>query len=127
MDLETPSLFADINKEWLARCVYSENGNQGFECQVKTAKAILNRVLDEEFPNTVEDVVSSPGQFSVYSNGCMWSKEPTEETYAAIEQAIAEIEADPEMDKVLYFNNAPFTDGWCTFAYQIGDAYFYYR
>lgn len=126
-DSETNSLFSDINKEWLARAVYAENGNQGYLCQVKTAKVILNRYIDSHYPDSIEAIISAPNQFSVYSNGCMWSKEPTEETYAAIEQAIAEIDANPGEDYILYFNNAKNFDSWATFAYQIGGAYFYYR
>lgn len=49
---------------------------------------IMNRVADEEFPDTIRDVIYQPHQFSVVSDGRIDNVEPTE----AAEMALIRIE-----------------------------------
>ena len=47
-------------------------------------QTVLNRVESDEFPDTIYDVVSEPGQFSTFSNGSYEKAEPTENSRKAL-------------------------------------------
>lgn len=101
----------------LERIVEAEAGNQGLKGKIYVADVILNRVVSEKFPNTVKDVVFSPGQFSPISNGRYESVTVTEETKQAVNRAVHSLDtsngalyfmyrdaSDP--DNVTWFDNA---------------------
>ncbi len=48
----------------LALTIYHEARGESEECQKACCEVILNRVLDERFPDTVKEVLYAPGQFS---------------------------------------------------------------
>lgn len=48
----------------LALTLYHEARGESEECQKACCEVILNRVLDERFPDTVKEVLYAPGQFS---------------------------------------------------------------
>jgi len=48
----------------LALAVYYEARGESEECQKACCEVILNRALDERFPDTVKEVLYAPGQFS---------------------------------------------------------------
>ena len=55
--------------ELLACIIQCEAGNQGYEGRLAVGAVICNRVRSSKFPNTITDVVYSPGQFGPVSNG----------------------------------------------------------
>ena len=57
------------NEKYLIyQITYLESGNQSMEGQRAVIEVILNRVLSDKFPNTVEGVLSQPGQFKTWKN-----------------------------------------------------------
>lgn len=67
----------------LCRCIQAEAGPKNFESQRMILHVIMNRVVSEDFPNSVEDVIMEHNdkglyQFSVVENG-MIETEATEE------------------------------------------------
>lgn len=55
-------------KYLIYQITYLESGNQSMEGQRAVVEVILNRVLSDKFPNTVEGVLSQPGQFTTWKN-----------------------------------------------------------
>ena len=66
--------------ETLARVIHAEESNEvnGEEASWCVAGVVLERVYDEEFPNTIEDVIYQRGQFECTWNGGMYREEPTD-------------------------------------------------
>lgn len=89
--------------ELIAQLVQAEAGNQSLEGKRLVVDVVLNRVADPRFPDTVEEVIFQPGQFSVVNNGAFdkaaWNM--TEEDFAAV---AIEYEMHTN-EEVLYFNN----------------------
>lgn len=100
------------DKYLLAKIVQCEAGNQGKDAKVAVATVILNRVLSQDFPNTVEEVIfekqNGVYQFSPISDGNWYVKEPTEEDFDAIDTLIyLRYKTD-----ALYFESCPNEDNW---------------
>ena len=89
--------------ELLERVVEAEAGNQGLTGKRLVVAVILNRVESEKFPNTIQEVLTSPHQFSTVWNGAVDKVSVTDETRVAIilEQSIR------SDDEILYFNCGP--------------------
>lgn len=51
-------------RETLARLVYLEARGQSYLGQKAVVEVVLNRVLSDEFPNTIDDVIYQKNQFS---------------------------------------------------------------
>lgn len=100
------------DKYLLAKIVQCEAGNQGKDAKVAVATVILNRILSQDFPNTVEEVIfekqNGVYQFSPISDGNWYVKEPTEEDFDAIDTLIyLRYKTD-----ALYFESCPNEDNW---------------
>ena len=57
---------SESDKELIAKTVQAEAGNQSLEGKRLVCAVILNRVEHEAFPDSVEKVLSQPGQFTTY-------------------------------------------------------------
>lgn len=64
--LDTIDNLTDTEKDLICRIAIRETGNQCEEGKRAVIEVILNRVKDENFPNSVEGVLSAPGQFSTW-------------------------------------------------------------
>jgi len=107
--------------EMLAYCTMAEAGNQSEEGKRLVIDTILNRVDNEYFPNTVEEVINAPGQFEVVARGTLYRTAPTDDIYDLIREEIAE----RTNDKVIYFTAGgynPSGEPWK----KVGDHYFSY-
>lgn len=106
--------------ELLAICVEAEAGNQGIEGKRMVADVILNRVDDKDWPNTIEEVIKQPYQFSSYWDGAMDRiKDIPEETYKAVRMELEE----RGWPGIYYFtagNYSKYGTPWK----QVGDHYF---
>ncbi len=60
---------------------------------------VLNRVDSDLFPNTIEEVIYSPTQFSVVADKSIYEMKPTEEDLQMVEEQMIQ----RVNDKVLYF------------------------
>jgi len=70
--------------EVIARCVEAEAGNQSIDVKRAVISVILNRVDDEDWPDTISEVIADPYEFATYWNGRMDEAEPSISTYEAI-------------------------------------------
>lgn len=82
-EVEEESPYTQDEIDLMARVVMSEASILSIEAKQMVAETILNRVDDPHYPNTIEDVIYEPSQFSTANNG-----EPTEDCYRAVEDAI---------------------------------------
>ena len=81
-------LLTQEDRDLMLRCAAAEGANQGEDGMWLIMSVIMNRVADEEFPDTIRDVIYQPHQFSVVSDGRIDKVEPTE----AAEMALIRIE-----------------------------------
>lgn len=80
----------DQEIELLAKCIEAEAGNQSVYGKRLVCDVILNRVDDEDFPDSIEAVIKQPYQFSTYWNGAVDKADPTEDTYKAVYMELEE-------------------------------------
>ena len=76
----------------------AEAGSQGVEGMKKVMQVILNRVADDSFPNTIQEVVYQPSQFESVTNGSIYTAVITADCH----QALAEIEKNLESDNSIF-------------------------
>lgn len=108
----------DVTKEdmeLMARVVMSEASILHMDAKQAVAQVIVNRVLDDEFPDTVREVIEEPYQFSTQDNG-----RPDMECYLAVEGALL-YEAFPR-DMLWFRTDRPHEWGY-EYAH-IGNTYF---
>ena len=94
-----PPLTHIDDTEALQRIAVAEAGNTDVYTMAYVMQTVLNRVESEEFPNTVEKVISQSGQFSTYPDKYNNSK-PNELSKAALE-LLSELNNQNQ----LYFEN----------------------
>lgn len=104
----------------MAACVMAESGGEDFETQYWVAETILNRKKSELFPDTIKEVIMEPGQFAVVSEGSIWTAEPTDSVYEAVQSALEE-EIVPE--GILYFTSEGYLPGTEPYR-KVGNMYF---
>ena len=108
--------------ELMARVVEAEAGNQGLLGKRMVADVILNRVRDEDFPDTIVDVITEKQKeyaFTSYGNGMMDKVTVSEETWEAVRMELEEI----GWPGLLYFNTGDYSI-YGTPWNKIGDHYF---
>lgn len=113
---ETVSRYSDleITEEdvyTLACLVYHEARGERFEGQVAVVEVVFNRMLSDQFPDTVEEVVfqryGDVWQFSPAPY--LWTAEPGEEQFQAVHTALNETEYNVTPETV-YFSTAPYNE-----------------
>ena len=77
------------SKDILYRIVEAEAGDGDFESKQHVANVIINRVLSKYFPNSIEDVVFQPKQFSPISDGRYYKVTIAQSTIDAVDYALA--------------------------------------
>lgn len=90
--------------ETLLRIVQAEAGNEDIKGRILVANVVLNRVSDERFPNSVQEVVfqraGGRAQFSPVANGTYYSVVVSEDTKEAVDRALA---GEDYSEGALYF------------------------
>jgi N-acetylmuramoyl-L-alanine amidase len=76
----------DAEIDLIAEIVWLEARGEPFDGQVAVAEVIINRVLDDRFPNTVEGVLSERQQFSTWEH--RHQAVPTQDQYDAVNSAL---------------------------------------
>lgn len=76
--------------EILARVIHAEESNEvnGEEASWAVAGVILERVYDENYPDTIEGVIYQQGQFECTWNGGMYREKPTDIEYEIAAEAV---------------------------------------
>ena len=112
--------YTDNDLYVLSHVIFAEAGNYSKELQIGVGSVVLNRVADERFPDTIEEVVFQDGQYA-----CTWDgnyyKEPSEE---AIAVATYLLENGSQYPEYVIFQ-AEFTQGDRVYK-QVGNTYFCY-
>ena len=114
---------------WLSRIIEAEAGAEPFEGKLAVGSVILNRVLSDEFPDTVWGVIFDDRhgvQFTPTENGAIWT-EPGEDSIRA---ACVTLDNPPIWDGIEYFLNPAIADSlWIPaareYAFTIGGHEFY--
>ena len=117
--LTTPVYASPISSEdatLIVKTVWLEAGNQPIEGKRLVAAVILNRVESDAFPDTVEGVLSAPGQFATFH--ALSKSHPTIEDAIAVQMEINE----RSNTEVMYFRTRRYGSG--TPMFQCGDHYF---
>jgi len=96
----TANTYVEEDLYWLSRAIYSESGNQPMKGRIAVGTVILNRVADEAFPDTIQEVIFAPGQFSPVANGTIY-RTPDEKSVIAAKLCLDGVR---EADGCLYFN-----------------------
>ncbi len=85
----------------LSKLVTSEARGESYEGQVAVAAVVINRVKDNRFPNSIEDVIYQKNAFSVVKDGSI-DMDPTDEAYRAAQDALY---GEDPTEKAVYFWN----------------------
>ena len=104
----------------LSHLICGEAEGCSWDMKISVGSVVLNRVVDERFPNTIAEVIFQPGQYS-----CTWDgnyyREPSEDTVNA---ALYLLENGPAIDESVVWQ-AEFPQGRGVYD-VIGNMYFCY-
>ena len=109
----------------LCKIAMAEAGNQDTEGKALVMLVVLNRVWVDEFPNSIEDVIYQPRQFSPVLEGTFDSVEPDEDCWDALEMVMSGWD---ESQGALYFeskSNSTWYEDNLKFLFKHQDHYFY--
>lgn len=109
-------------RELLAKAVYLEAGNQSITGQRAVVEVILNRVMSESFPDTIEEVLYQPGQFATAPQ--LTSAIPNEDQYRAVDLTLES--STPILEPYVLFFATGLPD-WQMKYEKIGAHYFGYQ
>ena len=93
----------------MSQVVYAESKGEPYEGKVAVASVILNRALNNGFPDTIQDVIFQPKAFSCIVDGSI-DVEPTQECFDAVYDALSG--NDPTGDAVFFYNPDIATCTW---------------
>lgn len=89
--------------ELICRTTYCESGNQNIDTQIMTALTILNRMVSDKFPDTVEEVIYQANQYKV----TQWQDFDTYVWTESVEQAVAyALEVNEYPTDMFYFRTS---------------------
>lgn len=120
--------------EVLCRLVEAEAGGESLQGKKLVAHVVLNRMNDEQFPDSVSEVIfdrrQGITQFSPVSDGRFYQVRISDETRVAVTQALTETE---NAQGALYFVNSSIADkgalSWfedkCTYLFTYGNHDFF--
>ena len=110
----------------LAKIAMAEAESEDTEGKALVMLVVLNRVWDDEFPDTIEEVIFQKGQFSPISNGRYDEVEPDEDCYRALQ--LIQTGGWDESHGATYFESKS-DSTWhsenLTFLFKHGKHYFY--
>ncbi len=87
--------------EIMARTIHGEARGEPYMGQVAVGAVIINRVLSNEFPDTIKGVVYQKNQFSAVSDGQIHYT-PNNTAYRAAKEALSGV--DPTLGSLYYYN-----------------------
>lgn len=89
VETETEKTYSDNDLYILSHIISAEAGNCSEDMMIAVGSVVLNRVKDERFPDTIEEVVFQPGQYSPTWNGTYYA-EPTDEAVEVAEMLLTD-------------------------------------
>ena len=89
IETESEKPYTDEDLYILSHIISAEAGNCSEDMMLSVGSVVLNRVADDRFPDTIEEVVFQKGQYSPTWNGAYY-QEPTEGAQKVAEQLLTE-------------------------------------
>lgn len=131
---ENPYPKFSYSKDWgaedsylLAKIAMAEAEGESIQGKTLVILVVLNRVHNEDFPNTIQDVIFEENQFTPVINGRFNKVEPDTDCWEAV-QVVMEAQYDYS-GGALYFESCDDADNWHSrnldFLYQCGNHKFY--
>lgn len=124
VETEAEKPYSDDDLFYLSHIVQAEAGYCSREMMECVASVVINRVNDDRFPDSVQEVIEQPGQYSPMTNGTFWN-EPTEEAIDVAEDILTEGSILPE-DVVWQANFAQGSGTYKTISTSYSTMYFCY-
>lgn len=87
--------------EIMARTIHGEARGEPYIGQVAVGSVIINRVLSNQFPNNIKDVIYQNNQFTAVADGQI-NYAPNNTAYRAAKEALHGV--DPTMGSLYYYN-----------------------
>ena len=72
----------------LERLVFCEAGAESEKGQIAVVNVIFNRLNDDEFPDTITDIIYQKNQFSPVSNGAINNVKPDKQVKESVQKAL---------------------------------------
>lgn len=94
----------------LAKIAMAEAEGEDTEGKAYVIMVILNRMLSDEFPDTIEDVIFQDNQFSPVSNGRFYNIEPNDDCWDALD--MIQVDKWDKSQGALYFESCESEDNW---------------
>ncbi|MGE5704675.1 MAG: cell wall hydrolase [Clostridia bacterium] len=101
--------FSKRDIDLLARLIYFEGRGEPYSGKVAIGAVVMNRVDSDEFADTLEGVVMTPGAFSPVRNGQLGNRTNAECRKAALEALSGK---DPTNGALYFYNPRTATDRW---------------
>lgn len=105
------STISASERELLERLVEAEAKGESLVGKIAVANVVLNRVRNEDFPNTITEVIMQEGQFTPVANGSI-NNTPSEESILAVKKAIDEGYKVFGTDVLYFCNKKTATNRW---------------
>jgi N-acetylmuramoyl-L-alanine amidase len=104
-------VYAQTNEDIyiLAKLIHAEARGEPYIGQVAVGAVVLNRVRDEQFPDTITEVIYQPFAFTAVDDGQI-ALEPDETAFKAAEDAFTGW--DPSYGSLFYYNPIVATSAW---------------
>lgn len=90
----------------LCKIVTAEANTEDIIGQILIANVVMNRVKSDKFPNSIEEVILSPGQFDPVTSGSYYSLECTDTAKEAVMRALS---GEDYSEGALYFQKSAAT------------------
>lgn len=94
----------------LAKIAMAEAEGEDIEGKAYVIMVILNRMLSDEFPDTIEDVIFQDNQFSPVSNSRFYNIEPNDDCWDALD--MIQVDKWDKSQGALYFESCQSEDNW---------------
>lgn len=128
-DENAASSYTEDELYWLARIIFAEARGESMEGKIAVANTILQRVISDEFPDTIYGVIFDDKycvQYEPVSNGTIYNT-PDQDSYEAARRAL---EGEKAVENCLYFfNPAKAASNWIAenrpYVTTIGNHVFY--
>lgn len=90
----------------LAALIQAEAGNQPYEGQVAVGAVVMNRVRSGAYPNTIQGVISAPGQFGPAATGAVAAIMASGPKASCVQAAQAAINGETTVGTATHFRSA---------------------
>lgn len=95
----------------LAALIQAEAGNQPYEGQLAVGAVVMNRVKSGAYPNSIQGVISAPGQFGPAATGKVAAIMASGPRSSCMQAAQAAINGETTVGSVTHFRRAGGIDG----------------